>query len=317
MEPVKLLPAFQDYLWGGERLRTRYGKKTDLDPIAESWELSCNDHGLSRVDGTDETLKGFLARQDQSFLGTSYDFSRDFPILIKLIDSRKSLSLQVHPSDSYALEHEGSYGKTEMWVVIDCDPGSTLYYGLNHDCTKEELRAAIEQGTMEKCLNQVLVRPGDVFFIPPGTIHAIGAGILLAEIQQNSDITYRLYDYGRRDAHGNLRRLDIDKGLEVSNLKAQRLDRTRPASVGCMETLAHCPYFTTCRVRCDGAVPFTTDTAHFEVLLVTDGQLRLCGEEGSMELRAGECALLPAALGAYTAEGHSEYLRVFPGNVSM
>lgn len=317
MQPIKTLPTFQDYLWGGERLKTRYGKKTDLTPIAESWELSCNAHGLSRVAGTGEALKSFLARQDQSFLGSSYDFSRDFPILIKLIDARQNLSLQVHPSDEYALAHEGCYGKTEMWVVVDCDPGSMLYYGLNRDCTEQELRGAIETGAMEDYLNKLLVRPGDVFFIPPGTIHAIGAGILLAEIQQNSDITYRLYDYGRRDANGNTRRLDIDRGLAVCNLKAQLPNRDRPASKGGVEELARCPYFTTDRVRCDGVMHFSTSAAQFETLLVTDGQLRLRADAWELPLLAGECAVLPANLGAYTAEGHCEYLRIFPGDVKL
>lgn len=314
MRPIKTIPVFKDYLWGGQRLRTEYGKKSDLPVIAESWELSCNPAGISGVEGQRENLQEFLSRQDASFLGTDYDFNRAFPLLVKLIDAKDRLSIQVHPDDDYALIHENSYGKTEMWVVLDSVPGATLYYGMNRNCTKEELGLALRDGTITELLNCVPVQPGDVFFITPGTIHAIGAGILLAEIQQNSDLTYRLYDYGRRDAQGNLRRLDLEKGLAVSDCKAREFT-VSPTEVGCSTRLAGCRYFTTFRLSCREQVFLKTAPRWFEILLMTEGSGILKGPFEDLPLQRGECVMVPAGLGAYRMEGSCRFLRVVPAEI--
>ena len=195
MKLEKLAPAFQDYLWGGTKLRDVYGKRCDFDKVAESWELSTHPAGgerpCRRGSGTACPWASIFQQFPQA-LGKNAAAFESFPVLIKLIDAKEPLSIQVHPSDEYALRVEGEYGKTEMWVIVDCDPGAFLYFGVNRPVSKEEFRQRIENNTVLEVLNKVEVHPGDVFFIQSGTIHAIGAGILICEIQQNSNCTYRV-----------------------------------------------------------------------------------------------------------------------------
>ena len=219
MKPFVLKAPCKDYLWGGNRLR-EFGKESDADKIAESWELSCHPDGESVIASGDYagmTLPAFLAAHPEAAGESCRDFER-FPVLIKLIDAHDNLSVQVHPDDAYALAHEGEYGKTEMWYIVDAEPGAELLYGFARDVTKEEFRRAIEENTLLDLVRHVPVRPGDVFFIPAGTLHAIGKGILIAEIQQNSNTTYRVYDYGRVGKDGKPRELHIAKALDVTRL---------------------------------------------------------------------------------------------------
>ena len=197
MKIEKLTPAFKDYLWGGVKLREIYGKPCNFEKVAESWELSTHSAGQSRLSGgqLDGMPLGQYFQAHPEVLGENCKKFQNFPVLIKFIDAKQALSIQVHPSDAYALEHEGEFGKTEMWYVMDCEPGAFLYFGVNREISQEEFRQRIENNTVEEVLNRVDVRPGDVFFIQSGTIHAIGAGILICEIQQNSNCTYRVYDY--------------------------------------------------------------------------------------------------------------------------
>lgn len=215
---IKREPAFKDNLWGGTKLRTVFGKKCDYDIIAESWELSAHPAGQSVI--ADGVYAGmffgeFIEKIGKSSLGWKCASLESFPILIKFIDAMKPLSIQIHPDDDYALENENEYGKNEMWYVVDCEPGAFLYCGLNRKVDKDELRTRIENNTITEVLNKIEVKPGDCVFVKAGTIHAIGAGILICEIQQNSNSTYRMYDYDRRDRFGNARELHIDKALDV------------------------------------------------------------------------------------------------------
>lgn len=194
----KLSPAFKDYLWGGTKLREVYGKKCDYDKVAESWELSTHKAGESRLTAggiNGPTLSEYFEKAGCSVLGENCGKFEDFPVLIKFIDAKEPLSIQVHPSDEYAMRVEHEYGKTEMWYIMDCEPNAFLYFGVNREVTKEEFRERIENNTVLEVLNRVDVHKGDVFFIESGTIHAIGAGIMICEIQQNSNCTYRVYDY--------------------------------------------------------------------------------------------------------------------------
>ena len=196
-QPVLLKPAFKDYLWGGTRLRTEYGKDCGLDRIAESWELSAHKDGQSVVASGDlsgKTLTDYIDACGKEILGSRGTAFEKFPILIKFIDAKQKLSVQVHPDDEYALANEGEYGKTEVWYVLSADEGAALYYGFNRKITKDEFLARISDNTVEDVLNRVEAKPGDVFFIKPGTGHAIGEGLLICEIQQNSNTTYRVYD---------------------------------------------------------------------------------------------------------------------------
>ena len=227
----KIHPACKQYLWGGEKLIREYGISSPKTPLAEAWVLSAHPDGDSRISFSEGELcsEGKESSEGESFaeylkchpeavgsLGKAFPF---FPTLIKLIDAKKALSIQVHPDDSFALSREGQYGKTEMWIVLEREEGAFLYFGFQKDYTEEEIRRAIEEENFPSLLCKVMVEPGDVFFIPAGTVHAIGAGILLAEVQQNSNLTYRVYDYGRKDAQGNTRELHVEKALEVMNRK--------------------------------------------------------------------------------------------------
>mgnify|MGYP000893092683 CR=1 FL=1 len=251
----KIHPACKQYLWGGEKLIREYGISSPNTPLAEAWVLSAHSDGDSRISFSEgelcsegkESSEGEVcferkessegesfSEEESSSEGESFaeylkchpeavgSFGKAFPFfptLIKLIDAKKALSIQVHPDDSFALSREGQYGKTEMWIVLEREEGAFLYFGFQKDYTEEEIRRAIEEENFPSLLCKVMVEPGDVFFIPAGTVHAIGAGILLAEVQQNSNLTYRVYDYGRKDAQGNTRELHVEKALEVMNRK--------------------------------------------------------------------------------------------------
>ena len=204
-EPIFLQGICKDYLWGGNRLREEFGKESDADKIAESWELACHKDGSSILtSGSDAglNLREYLDKNGTAFLGTNCADCTTVPVLIKLIDAKQDLSIQVHPDDDYAMRVEGEAGKTEMWYIVDAAPHAALYYGLKQEVTKAEFEQRIHDQTLTEILNRVEVKPGELYFIPSGTLHAIGAGILLAEIQQNSNTTYRVYDYGRRGADG-------------------------------------------------------------------------------------------------------------------
>ena len=220
-EPIFLQGVCKDYLWGGNRLREEFGKTSGADKIAESWELACHKDGSSILkNGPDagKTLREYLDAHGTGFLGTNCAGCTTVPVLIKLIDAKQDLSIQVHPDDDYAMRVEGEPGKTEMWYIVDAAPGAALYYGVKKAVSKEEFARRIQEQTLPEILNRVEVTAGELYFIPSGTLHAIGAGILLAEIQQNSNTTYRVYDYGRRGADGRLRPLHSEKALDVATL---------------------------------------------------------------------------------------------------
>ncbi|MBQ2757579.1 MAG: class I mannose-6-phosphate isomerase [Clostridia bacterium] len=309
LAPVKLTPAFQDYLWGGERLKTDFNKKTDLTPLAESWELSAHKAGESTVtEGPYQglPLTAYLEKIGKAALGTNAARFDYFPVLIKFIDAKQNLSVQVHPNDAFALENEGEYGKTEMWYVLDCEEGAALYCGFAKDVTKEEYASAIASNTLTDILNRVPVSRGDVFFIPAGTVHAIGAGIVICEIQQNSNTTYRVYDYGRRDKDGNTRPLHVEKALAVSNLEKAPAHHKTPNGDNVL--LADCPYFNVRRLVLHGmrVLPVTTDT--FISLTITDGQGTLIGKHGVLSFTKGDSLFIPAQNEEFTLNGEGEII---------
>lgn len=210
---IKLSPAVKSYLWGGSYFQ-KYNKGNNEEIISELWELSTRDDSSIIVSGEDKGkfLKDVISKEDLGPKGNAFPY---FPLLIKLIDAKDNLSIQVHPSDDYALKNENSFGKTEMWIVLSNEPGAGLYVGLKQDCSKELIKEKLENGTLLDLLNFFPVKEGDVFLINSGTIHAIGKGVRIMEIQQNSDLTYRLYDYNRLDKNGNPRELHIQKALNV------------------------------------------------------------------------------------------------------
>ncbi len=305
-----LTPACKDYLWGGDRLKKEYGKKTQLAPLAETWECSTHPDGLSIVrDGAYKgmTLKDVLSRHPE-YIGTHPDVSEDrpgeLPILVKLIDASKDLSVQVHPDDDYAYVNEGgSRGKTEGWYVLDASEDASLVYGFEFDLDPESIRRYAAEGRLEDCLHRIPVKKDDVFYIKAGTIHAIGAGTLIAEIQENSNITYRLYDYDRTDKNGNRRPLHMDRALDVACLdrmpdpvQPMRVLRYEPGVA--KELLFRCRYFEVHRIMINAseedAIPYRADELSFRVLLCIDGEGLAKGQDLSMVIKKGDCIFIPA-----------------------
>lgn len=339
--PLLLSPAGKDYIWGGRRLKDDFGKDIDLTPLAETWECSTHPDGISKVAGTSvsdatgcligENEQPFdkplfltdLIRRHPELLGTHPQVTEDggLPILVKFIDAADRLSVQVHPSDEYAKAHEnGSLGKIEMWYVIDADPGVQLVYGFSEDMGDGKLEKALAAGTIEKYLQYVPVQPGDVFFIEPGTVHAIGAGILLAEIQESSNLTYRLYDYGRPGKDGKPRELHVEKALQVVNRKASteprqplRVLRYQPGYAS--EFLCRCRYFQVERVllnteRIRPMAPYRTGSTSFEVLLCIDGCGTFFWEDEHLPFFKGDCIFVPADSVNMHIHGQAELLRI-------
>ena len=312
MKAIKLNPAFKDYLWGGTKLRDEYGKKCDLDKVAESWELSCHNDGCSVVaDGeyAGLILAQYIEKAGKAVLGTDCEKFEYFPILIKLIDAKQNLSVQVHPDNDYAMRVEGEYGKTEMWYVVDCEPGAGLLYGFKHEISKEEFRRRIEDNTLLEVTNRVEVHPGDVFFIEAGTLHAIGEGILIAEIQQNSNTTYRVYDYGRVGADGKPRQLHIEKAIDVTRLAPATRPCGRPQAKpeafdgGSVLPLASCDYFTVKEMEVTSHAALMADEKSFHSLLLLDGSLTLSMGGEKLEMKKGDSVFVPAGSGDYTLTG--------------
>lgn len=325
--PFMLKPAAKDYLWGGQRLNDDFGKNIDMDPLAETWECSTHPDGPSVVSGGefDGKLLPDVLKEHPEFLGKHCEMLGELPILIKFIDAKANLSVQVHPSDDYAREYEnGQLGKTEMWYVLDAIKDSKLVYGLKHNCSKNVMRASIEKGELEKHLQYVPIKKNDVFFIEAGTIHAIGAGALIAEIQENSNLTYRLYDYDRVDKNGNKRELHVDKALAVSNLKnsseprqAMRVLKYRPGVAD--ELLCRCKYFEVYRMLINTErrqkVTYNSDELSFRVLLCYDGCGNISyyandGRKEYIDVYKGDCIFVPADSKELTLNGVMELLDI-------
>lgn len=265
---LRLKPLVKDYIWGGTRLRDEFGKRYDGERLAESWELSCNADGLSVIDGGEYDgvyLFEYIAEHPEATGENCRKYS-DFPILIKLIDAKEDLSVQVHPDDGYALKNEGKHGKNEMWYVLDCEPDSRIIYGFRENITKGEFRRAVRDNTLLEKLNYVSVKKGDVFMINAGTVHSIGKGCLIAEIQQNSNLTYRVYDYERRDGDGNLRELHIEKALDVMKRAPSRITARRNGKI-----LIESEYFSVYEESFDGNGGIRRNDKSFTHILITDG----------------------------------------------
>lgn len=314
MIPIKLNPAYKDYLWGGNRLVTEYGKKSGLAVTAESWELSTHPDGESVIENGEfagKTLTSYIRQFGKQALGTKC-VSDTLPILIKLIDAKQQLSIQVHPDDAYAKKYENDSGKTELWVVLDCEPGAFLYCGFQKPITKEAFRRSIEDKTLTGLLHKITVKPGDAFLIEAGTLHAIGAGIVIAEIQQCSNVTYRVYDFDRVDAAGNRRALHVDKAAEVTDFTAAAgacPDQYESRSGYRIAQLAACPYFSVFSLKVDTSATMNADPSSFHSLLCTKGEATLLfGNGEAMACRKGDCFLIPAGSGEYKISGDCEIL---------
>lgn len=315
MGVYKLEPACKDYLWGGNRLRENFHIQEEKNPLAEAWVLSCHKDGESMLvlsPSERVSLPAFL-QKNPSFSGSLAEKFPVFPVLIKLIDAKLPLSVQVHPDDAYAEKREGGLGKTEMWLILEREEGAFLYYGFKKEYTKEEVRAAIEGQYLTDYLEKVPVEKGDVFFIPAGTVHAIGAGIVIAEIQENSNLTYRVYDYGRKDKNGKERELHIAKALDVMHCKPAGRGKTVDEGIsgGCRR-LASCPYFTVDRafLREGEKLIKSVGKESFLSAILLNGQGIVQEEAGGRELSAekGNSFFIPAGSGDVSFFGDGEWL---------
>ncbi|MDF2615113.1 MAG: class mannose-6-phosphate isomerase [Clostridia bacterium] len=312
---LKLNPVFKDYIWGGDKLKTLYHKKSNLERVAESWELSTHKDGeCTIVEGifAGQTLTEFIKEKGKTVLGEKSSSNDELPILIKLIDARDNLSVQVHPDDEYALKNEGDFGKTEMWYVLEAEEGAQLVYGFKEDITKEEFKKYIETNTLTKVLNTVDVKKGDVFFISPGTMHAIGKGIMIAEIQQSSNVTYRVYDYGRVGTDGKPRELHVEKAIEVTTFKKAdkaKAEYTLEKFEGCCRgIIASCKYFTVELIDVANETEMTADQRSFHSLLVVDGEVKIYSDKDRIHAKKGDSIFIPASYGTYRVEGKGQVI---------
>ncbi len=301
MESIRMKPVMKETVWGGRLLADRFNKEIPSAHTGEAWEIASHPHGESTAaDGVFQgTTLGELVRTHKEELVGSAVYARYgtfFPLLVKFIDAEQNLSVQVHPNDAQAvrLEGEGSSGKTEMWYVLDARPGARLVYGLKRTLSRDEFAGAIRNGTVEKELNWIPVSAGDAFLIPAGTLHAIGGGLLIAEIQQNADLTYRIYDYGRMGLDGKPRLLHIEKGVQVTNLHAMA---DRPGTD--IDRGVRCDYFETFRIYCQGRTVLPIDPKRFEILICVNGE----GTLDRKPCRAGDTFLIPASAGQTELEG--------------
>jgi len=265
---MKLIPSRKDYIWG-----------------TESWELSCHPEGLSIIADTGFALSDYI-RNNDGILGKNCEKFGNFPIIVKLIDARDNLSVQVHPN-----------GKTELWFVLDASPDSEIIYGFNREITPDEFRGHIQNNTLLEIVNRLKVKKGDVYYIPAGTLHSVGKGMLVAEVQQNSDITYRVYDYGRTGKDGEPRELHIGKAVEATRLTPP----DKPYD------LTSCEFFTARMYKSDGETELTADDTSFHAVLITEGSAKI----GGVSLKKGETCFIPAGYGEYRVSGKAEFLLTF------
>ena len=311
LKPIKVQPIFKEIIWGGNRLKTDYNKVSDLNNIAESWELTVRDDGMNTIIGGEFdglTMQEYIDKNGFGVV-TNKELDR-FPLLIKFIDAEDNLSIQVHPDDEYGMKTANSLGKTEMWYVIDAKPDAKLVYGLKKDVTVDMLREAIENGTVEEQLNFVNVKKGDVFFIPSGLLHAIGAGILLAEIQQNSNITYRVYDYNRLGKDGKPRELHVEDALNVIvNRTEEEIDKIRfSTNAKNSNLLASCEFFTVEKHSIDADFEFSTNAESFNSILCLEGSGKIEYDGEIFPLSKGDSYFIPAGLGKYIVAGNLEII---------
>lgn len=317
--PVKMLPAFKDYIWGGNKLAEEWSKPSPYSRTAESWELSAHRNGESVANNG--PLKGIglselIGIWGTGCLGSNFKEAERFPILIKLIDPKQKLSVQVHPGDGYALAHEGDLGKTEMWYIAEAGPTGSILCGFREDIDEELFRKSIDNNSIVGLLNKITVKKGDVFLIEPGTVHAICEDVIITEIQQNSDVTYRVYDYDRRGDDGNPRDLHIDKAADISNFKASHFDGSSQGlrteeEYGYARLLVSCKYFSVYEHTTkseNSAVVFTAGEKSFHALTFLDGRGVIRYNNETEYFEKGDTFFIPANFGDYRIEGRTLFL---------
>jgi mannose-6-phosphate isomerase len=314
--PLVFEPILQDRIWGGTKLKTDLGKNIPTQTTGESWELSAVEGNVSVVkqgDYAGKPLSELLESFPNEVLGTQVHekFGTQFPLLFKFLDAREDLSIQVHPNDALAKERHNSFGKTEMWYVMQADEGSRIIVGFKQKSSAEEYVQKLDERKLLDILNEAPVKKGDVYFLETGTIHAIGAGIVIAEIQQTSDITYRIYDWDRVDANGNGRQLHVEEALDAMNYNPTDTKKEYATQANTSNTMVHCPYFTTNFLPLEGTADVSKDGSSFTVYICTEGEYSIDAEGESYTFKKGDTVLIPAALKAYSLKGTATLLEIY------
>ena len=311
-EPLFLKSQMHDKIWGGTKLREAFGYDIPTETTGEYWAISAHPNGISVIKNGIYEGEGLdqLYREHKELFG--HPKSEVFPLLIKILDANDWLSVQVHPDDAFALAHEGELGKTECWYIIAADEGAEIIYGHNAK-SKEELRQWIEEGRWDDLLTKIPVKAGDFFYVPSGTMHAIGKGILILETQQSSDTTYRVYDFNRRDAQGNLRKLHIDKSIDVLTIGKPANSTPATMAVDHLEStlLVSNKFFSVYRWEVTGLVDFT-QTVPYLLLSVLSGQGQLTVDGRVYDLKKGDHFILPNDVKEWSFDGQLEMIVSHP-----
>ena len=315
--PIKFHPILKEKIWGGDKLKTILNKSSETKNVGESWEISTVGDDISIVcngELTGKTLKDLIIEYKDELLGKKVykEFGDQFPLLIKFIDAKEDLSVQLHPDDELAKKRHNSFGKTEMWYVVQADPEANLIVGFNKDTTKEEYENFLEKGEITKLLNFEKISKGDSYFIKAGRIHAIGAGSLIAEIQQTSDITYRVYDWDRKDSEGNERELHTDLALDALDYNADpsfKLEYNQDKNK--VNNLISGTYFTTSVVEIENSFERNyKDIDSFKILMCVEGSGTINTQEYSLPVSIGETILIPAAIENVLIENISQGIKL-------
>ncbi len=311
--PLKFTPILQEKIWGGTKLKTLLNKSSRKDNIGESWEISAVEGNVSVVANgiyKDLGLNDLLKRFKSDLLGEKVykTFVEKFPLLIKFIDAKTALSIQLHPNDTLAQKRHKSFGKTEMWYVMQADAQAKLIVGFKKDTDKKTYLEYLNKNKIADLLNSDVVKEGDVYFIPTGRIHAIGAGVLLAEIQQTSDITYRIYDWDRKDTFGKGRELHTALALDAIDYKAKKHYKTSYISeLNKVSPVISCPYFTTNIISLNGSVSIDNSSKDsFVIYMCTKGEAMVCYNNEQLKLQTGETILVPSCLTKLSLESEKE-----------
>lgn len=314
--PLQFDPILKERIWGGEKLKTLLNKPIKSKITGESWELSTVEGDVSIIANGDlkgKSLTVIIEEFPNEILGTEVysKFGKQFPLLFKYLDAREDLSIQVHPNDALAKERHHSFGKTEMWYIMQADADARIIVGFKEDSNKEEYVDSLENKTLLNLLDDVKVKSGDVFFLETGTVHAIGAGLVVAEIQQTSDITYRLYDFDRKDAQGNTRELHIDLALDAINYDKVDTFKEYKKVLNQSNIIVDCPYFTTNYVPLDGEIILNKEGKTFTVYMCIEGSFEIDVNNSTFHYKKGDTVLIPASIRVYHLRGKASILEVF------
>ena len=314
--PLQFQPIFKERIWGGTKLKSCLNKPITSDITGESWEISSVENDESIVDNgflKGKTIVEVIEQFPEQLLGTKVfqQFGNKFPLLFKFLDAKQDSSIQVHPNDELALQRHNSFGKTEMWYVVQADPKAKLVVGFKKKSTKEEYLERLSNNSLLEILDLKQVKKGDVLLLNTGTVHAIGAGSLIAEIQQTSDITYRIFDFDRLDAQGNRRELHTDLALDAINFDLVDSKKEYAKEANTSNPMVDCDYFTTNYLPIQGQYSVKRDGTSFVVYMCVEGDFSISTADGSYTYQVGDTVLLPAELTEYTLSGTATLLEIY------